>query len=63
MASRYDGYMGKILDIDLSTGAVGEYSVSDGTGSGFSAADFSPPKSCGIELAPGIDPLSPMKTS
>ncbi len=29
MSSKYSGYMGKFLDIDLSTGEVGEYPVSD----------------------------------
>ncbi|MBU4193987.1 MAG: aldehyde ferredoxin oxidoreductase family protein [Actinobacteria bacterium] len=29
MSTKYGGYMGKFLDIDLSTGKVGEYDVSD----------------------------------
>ena len=29
MASKYNGYMGKVLDVDLSTGKTGEYPLSD----------------------------------
>jgi hypothetical protein len=37
MASKYKGYMGKILDVDLTTGKIGTYDLSTGTGSALSA--------------------------
>ena len=58
MTSRFDGYMGKILDIDLSTGAVGEYPVSDTDRERFLGGRFLATKILWEELQPGVDPLS-----
>lgn len=58
MASRYDGYMGKVLDINLSTGEIGEYPVSDEDRERFLGGRFLSTKIMWDELAPGIDPLS-----
>ena len=58
MASQFDGYMGKILDINLSTGAMGEYSVSDEDREQFLGGRFLSTKIMWDQLTPGIDPLS-----
>lgn len=58
MASRFDGYMGKILDINLSTGTAGEYPVSDDDREQFLGGRFLSTKIMWDELKPGIDPLS-----
>ena len=58
MASRFDGYMGKVLDIDLSTGSIGEYPVSDEDREQFLGGRFLSTKIMWDQLRPGIDPLS-----
>lgn len=58
MASRYDGYTGQILDIDLTTGRVGTYDVSDRDRERFLGGRFLSTKILWDELAPGTDPLS-----
>ncbi|MBI9085866.1 MAG: aldehyde ferredoxin oxidoreductase family protein [Desulfobacterales bacterium] len=58
MACRYDGYTGKILDIDLTTGHIGEYPVSDTDRERFLGGRFLSTKILWDELAPGTDPLS-----
>ena len=58
MASRYGGYTGKILDIDLSTGRIGEFAVSDADRRRFLGGRFLSTKILWDELAPGTAPLS-----
>jgi aldehyde:ferredoxin oxidoreductase len=58
MRSRYDGYTGKILDINLTTGTVGTYDVSDRDRERFLGGRFVSTKILWDELAPGIAPLS-----
>ncbi|MCK7466715.1 MAG: hypothetical protein MZU91_00255 [Desulfosudis oleivorans] len=53
MASRYKGYMGKILDVDLSTGKVGTYDLSDRDRERFIGGGSYPPRSSGISSSPG----------
>jgi aldehyde:ferredoxin oxidoreductase len=59
MPSKFKGYTGKILDIDLTTGTVGEYPLSDEDREKFLGARFISTKILWDELKPGIDPLSP----
>jgi len=59
MASRYKGYAGKILDINLTSGVIGEYSFSDKDRERFLGGRFISTKILWDELVPGIDPLSP----
>lgn len=58
MASKYNGYMGKILDVNLSTGTTGEYPLTDDDREKFLGARFVSTKILWDELKPGIDPLS-----
>ncbi len=58
MATKYKSYTGKILDIDLSTGKIGEYEVSDRDRELFLGGRFLTTKILWDELKPGIDPLS-----
>ncbi len=58
MASIYKGYMGTMLDINLSTGKVGEYQVSDTDRELFLGGRYLSTKILWDELKPGIDPLS-----
>jgi aldehyde:ferredoxin oxidoreductase len=58
MASNYKGYMGKMLDIDLSTGRVGEYPLSDRDRELFLGGRYLSTKILWDELKPGVDPLS-----
>ncbi|HDP25346.1 MAG TPA: aldehyde:ferredoxin oxidoreductase [Deltaproteobacteria bacterium] len=58
MASRYKGYMGKILDIDLTSGKTGTYEVSDRDRERFVGGRFLATKILWDELKPGTDPLS-----
>ncbi len=57
MASKYKGYTGKMLDINLSTGAVGEYEVSDKDRELFLGGRYLSTKILWDELQPRIDPL------
>ena len=59
MASKYKGYMGKILDVDLSSGKIGTFVVSDRDRERFVGGRFLSTKILWDELKPGIDPLSP----
>ena len=58
MASRFGGYTGKILDINLSTGAIGEYPISDKDRERFLGGRFLSTKIMWDQLTPGTDPLS-----
>ncbi len=59
MDSKYKGYMGKILDIDLSTGKTSEYPISDKDRELFLGGRFISTKILWDELEAGTDPLSP----
>ena len=59
MPSRFDGYMGRILDIDLTTASIDEYHVSDRERELFLGGRFLATKILWDQLQPGIDPLSP----
>jgi len=59
MASKYKGYMGKILDVDLTTGNVGEYNLSDRDRKRFIGGRYISTKILWDQLKSGVDPLSP----
>ena len=59
MASKYKGYTGKILDVDLSSGKIGTFELSDRDRERFVGGRFISTKIMLDELKPGIDPLSP----
>ncbi len=59
MASRFKGYTGRALDIDLTTGKVGEYDITDKDRELFLGSRYLSTKILWDELKPGIDPLSP----
>lgn len=59
VTSRYKGYMGAMLDIDLTTGRVGEYPVSDADRELFLGGRYLSTKILWDALKPGVDPLSP----
>jgi aldehyde:ferredoxin oxidoreductase len=59
MSSKYKGYMGKIMDVDLSSGKIGTVEVSDRDRERFVGGRFLSTKILWDELKPGIDPLSP----
>ncbi len=59
MTSKYKGYMGKILDINLSSGKIGIFELSDRDRERFIGGRFISTKIMLDELKPGIDPLSP----
>ncbi len=54
----YKGYMGRMLDIDLTTGSVGEYPVTDTDRELFLGGRYLSTKILWDELKPGVDPLS-----
>lgn len=58
MTSKFKGYTGRILDINLSTGKTGEYELSDRDRELFLGGRFLTTKILWDELKPGIDPLS-----
>jgi len=58
MATRYKGYMGKVLEIDLTSGSVGEYPVTDTDRELFLGGRFLSTKILWDELEKGVDPLS-----
>ena len=58
MTSRFKGYTGKILDIDLSTESIGTYPLSDQDRERFLGGRFISTKILWDELAPGTNPLS-----
>ncbi|MCD6280123.1 MAG: aldehyde ferredoxin oxidoreductase family protein [Deltaproteobacteria bacterium] len=57
MASRYKGYMGKILEINLTTGKIGEYEISDDERETFIGGKYLSTKILWDRLMPGTDPL------
>ncbi len=57
MASRYKGYMGKVLEIDLTTGKIGEYEISDDEREAFVGGKYLSTKILWDRLKPGTDPL------
>ena len=59
MTTKYKGYTGRMLDIDLTTGKIGEYEVSDRDRELFLGGRFLSTKILWDELAPGTAPLSP----
>jgi len=59
MASKYKGYTGKILEINLTTGTTGEYPLSDEDREKFLGGRFISTKILWDELKPDTDPLSP----
>jgi aldehyde:ferredoxin oxidoreductase len=59
MASKFKGYMGRICDINLSTGSVGEYPLADEDREKYLGGRFVATKILWDELNPGADPLSP----
>ncbi len=59
MASRYRGYTGRLLQVDLDTNRVSEYHVSDEDRERFLGGRFLSTKILWDMLGPGIDPLSP----
>ncbi|HMB20769.1 MAG TPA: aldehyde ferredoxin oxidoreductase N-terminal domain-containing protein, partial [Spirochaetota bacterium] len=58
MATRYKGYMGKVLEIDLTSGNIGEYPVTDTDRELFLGGRFLSTKILWDELEKGVDPLS-----
>ncbi|MFH1538683.1 MAG: aldehyde ferredoxin oxidoreductase family protein [bacterium] len=58
MASKYCGYMGEFLDVDLSTGEIGAYEVTDGDREKFMGGKALATKILLDITAPGLDPYS-----
>ncbi|PKL35177.1 MAG: aldehyde:ferredoxin oxidoreductase [Spirochaetae bacterium HGW-Spirochaetae-1] len=58
MASKFKGYMGKMLDINLTEGTIGEYNVSDKDRELFLGGRYLSTKILWDELKSGIDPMS-----
>jgi aldehyde:ferredoxin oxidoreductase len=59
MTSRYKGYMGRVLDVDLTEGVIGEFPITDTDREKFLGGRFLSTKILWDALAPGMDPLSP----
>ena len=59
MSTRFKGYAGKMLDIDLSAGTVGEYGVTDEDRELFVGGRFLSTKILWDQLPRGVDPLGP----
>jgi aldehyde:ferredoxin oxidoreductase len=59
MGSKYKGYAGKMMDVDLTTGSIGEYAVTDRDRELFLGGRFLSTKILWDELKPGTDALSP----
>lgn len=59
MSTAYGGYMGPYLDIDLSTGTIGTYEISNQDREVFLGNKGLAAKILYDNLTPGIDPLSP----
>ncbi|MGM0453318.1 MAG: aldehyde ferredoxin oxidoreductase family protein [Thermodesulfobacteriota bacterium] len=58
MATQYKGYTGKILDVNLSTGAIGEYPLRDTDRERFLGGRFLSTKILWDQLPAGVNPLS-----
>jgi aldehyde:ferredoxin oxidoreductase len=58
MTSRFKGYTGKILDIDLTSRTIGTYALSDRDRERFLGGRFISTKILWDQMAPGVDPLS-----
>ncbi len=56
--SKFKGYMGKIIEINLTSGSIGEYTVSDKDRELFLGGRYLSTKILYDELAPGTDPMS-----
>jgi len=59
MATQYKGYAGKVLDVNLTDGTIGEYPLTDADREKFLGGRFLSTKILWDQLPPGIDPLSP----
>ena len=59
MATKYKGYAGKVLDVNLTDGTIGEYPMTDEDREKFLGGRFLSTKILWDQLSPGIDPLSP----
>ncbi|HMA86513.1 MAG TPA: aldehyde ferredoxin oxidoreductase family protein [Desulfosalsimonadaceae bacterium] len=59
MATQYKGYAGKVLDVNLTDGTIGEYPLTDADREKFLGGRFLSTKILWDQLSPGIDPLSP----
>lgn len=59
MPSRFNAYMGRILEVDLTSSAIGEYPLSDRDRELFVGGKYIATKILWDELKPGTDPLSP----
>lgn len=59
MSSMYGGYVGKILDVDLTTGIVDDYPIIDRDRRMYIGGKALAAKILYTELEPGIDPLEP----
>lgn len=59
MASKYKGYTGKILDVNLSSGKIGSYELSDRDRERFIGGRFISTKILWDDMKAGVDPLSP----
>ncbi len=59
MSTRFSAYTGKILDVNLSAGEVGEYPISDEDRELFLGGRFLAARILWDALRPGVDPLSP----
>ena len=59
MASKFKAYTGRVLDIDLTHGSIGEYPLSNRDRELFIGGRYLSTKILWDELKPGIDPLSP----
>ncbi|MEW6078582.1 MAG: aldehyde ferredoxin oxidoreductase family protein [Thermodesulfobacteriota bacterium] len=58
MASRYKGYTGRVADIDLSSGTISDYPVTDEDREKFLGGRYLSTKILWDTLKPGVDPLS-----
>ena len=59
MATKFGGYMGKVMDVDLTTGSIGEYPLTDEDRELFLGGRFLATKILLDVLPPGVDPLGP----
>jgi len=59
MSSKYAGYMGKFLDIDLSTGKIGEYDVTDSLREMYLGSKGLATRILYDNTKKGVDPLGP----